>query len=167
MLLRMGKEEFGAKGIMCLGSGRKKQLSTRLFILPVTSKKHHHTYTSLFSLSSCLSFLSLTCIDTHTQNSVMLFSILMLPMPPHLYLEMGKKFMWINCSWMQLKIARNRWVSATAAFAIQSTIFSPFSSRPPSRQSLPLQIILTSLPDSSSGENQVYIYHIILLRLFP
>lgn len=113
------------------------------------------------SLIIFLLLLFLSLIYTHIYSSVMLFCILMLLIPPRLYLETRKvrerKVMWINCSRMQLKIALNRWISVKAAFAIQNIISFPFSSRPPSQQPLFLQITLTSLPDSSSGENHVNI----------
>lgn len=80
---------------------------------------------------------SLSHTHTRTYSSMMLFCILMLLKPPCLYLETRKvrerKVMWINCSRMQLKIALNRWISVTAAFAIQNIISFPFSSRPPSQ----------------------------------
>ena len=191
-----GREGFGVEGVMCLGSGCKKLLNAILFILPVTNKMHHHIHIwyiyiyiylpwfSLFLLSFSFSLshslsLSLshahtytrTHTYTHTYNPVMLFPILMLQIPPCLYLEARKirerKVMWIKCSRMKLKLALNRWISVTAAFAIQRIISFPFSSRPPSQQSLPLQIILTSLPDSSPGEKSSVYHFIPLLRIFP
>ena len=141
------REGFGVEGIMCLRSGCNS-LSVLAHIIHSTSNQQymrHHILIYIYgiwifispSLFLFLPFLSLIHTHTHTYSSMMLFCILMLLMPPYLYLETRKvrerKVMWINCSRIQLKIALNRWISVTAAFAIQNIISFPFSSRPPSQ----------------------------------
>lgn len=138
------REGFGVKGIMCLRSGCNN-LSVLCHIIHSTSNQqymHHHIliyiwYMDIYLPSLFLFLLFLSLIYTYTYSSVMLFHILMLLIPPCLYLETRKvserKVMWINCSRMQLKIALNRWISVMAAFAIQNIISFPFSSRPPSQ----------------------------------
>lgn len=138
------REGFGVEGIMCLRSGCNS-LSVLCHIIHSTSNQQymrHHIliyiwYMDIYLPSLFISPLSLSHTHTRTYSSMMLFCILMLLKPPCLYLETRKvrerKVMWINCSRMQLKIALNRWISVTAAFAIQNIISFPFSSRPPSQ----------------------------------
>lgn len=92
------REGFGVKGIMCLRSGCNN-LSVLCHIIHSTSNQqymHHHIliyiwYMDIYLPSLFISPFSLSY--THTYSSVMLFRILMLLIPPCLYLETRKVIM--------------------------------------------------------------------------